>query len=88
MKWPKEWRNALERWVLGGTISEDVFNKVTGEMLDALHKAGALKDPPKPREIYVCDSGCGVKKGNPGWGSHAADCATKKWVKYVEVKDE
>jgi len=72
-KWPKKWLDAFsgevvehpgsERTITGGRKSWHF--SCPERVLDALDKAGALREPEKPREFWIC-SRCWWVKNAPG----------------------
>lgn len=57
MNYPKQWVTALREIGLHSRIDDDprIINTVFPEdVLNALSRVDALKEPPKPREWWVC----------------------------------
>ena len=57
MNYPKEWLRIVGEWIGDG----EAYRGTPGyeELLFRLNEAGALKDPPKPREWFFCEvHGC------------------------------
>ncbi len=58
MKWPKKWIDTIYQQTKAihdyNSELDDIREKVCNNILDDLHEMGALKDPPKPREWWVC----------------------------------
>jgi len=48
-KWPKKWEDVLMEAYRGLAVGDNIPKT----LLAAIDKAGALKDPPKPREYWV-----------------------------------
>jgi len=91
-KWPKEWIDVIERRLRGlkeaYNLSFDTLNSADCYLED-LKRVGALKDPPKPREIWWCpkcekayEIGDIIAKGRKGI------CCGSAPIKMREVIDE
>jgi len=56
VKWPKKWLKASDAVNVNINPGDPWFTKRPEYILDELHELGALRDPPKSREFWVCYS--------------------------------
>lgn len=92
-KWPKKWIDACYYAPVSGLVSAQLSQQESETVLENLHKAGALKDPPEIREWDACDR-CGrmATKQHP-FAFNTDQCPGSKdglhyRVTVREVKDE
>ena len=88
-KWPKEWIDAAEPW--SGSYAAGGEKQWYGgeDVLRRLQDIGALKDPPKKREWWICEI-CGE-----GYVSRRPDDRPKtciqhehEWIHVTEADDD
>jgi hypothetical protein len=94
-KWPKEWVLAVYHHTKAihdyGAELDDIRGKICVQILDDLHKLGALKDPPQPKEIWVCEE-CNkaYAENSSDEGHHVRQNSLErcfgKMVRYVEAE--
>ena len=71
MKWPKEWLKVLKQ------------NKEHENILEGLYQVGALKEPPKAREWFLC-GGC-FARIIPDYGRKCIQCESDKIIPVREI---
>lgn len=81
MKYPKEWVEAASQgWVEAGSK----WIKTPEGVLNDLQKVGALKEPPKPREFWICTSCKTANEEEELFGSKKPSCAQCGWKTEIE----
>lgn len=77
-KWPQAWRDAVK------TLSD---LETLDERLDRLNAVGALKEPPKPRQVWICLECRTIEPSRGGAGWHAARCGAKPILMREVIND-
>lgn len=96
MNWPKEWIEAVfvHTKAIHDYQSEldDIRGKVCENILNELSKIGALKEPPKPREFWICEYECQLRADQSPKLWHGAtniSCPNRPGIshKFIHVRE-
>lgn len=88
-KYPKAWHEAIDRAHSAPVKRIQNYSMWKHSILVELNKAGALKDPPKPREFWICEV-CGQGYVTTKQHDRLPKCRNynHEWIHVREVSDE
>jgi len=90
-KWPREWVEAASLWFVKMELAAQgkPVTKIEGErILDALSEVGALKEPEKPREWWICPNCHNVGDSDDNIHYRPDDKCIERKIHVREIVDE